>query len=108
MATLALPLVALADCGSGSTNSFNNVSKYCDIKSFVAGALKAFVMLSLPIVAFFIVLSGFYFVIARGNPAKLTTAKWNFLYVMIGTCLVLGAWLLASLIGSTVTQITGS
>ena len=74
---------------------------------FVKAALQLFVILALPVLAFFIVLAGFNFILARGNSSKLERAKMNFLYVIIGTCLVLGAWLLASLIGATISQITG-
>jgi hypothetical protein len=85
-----------------------NPLKTNDIPSFIAGALKALVVVALPIITLFIVISGFMFVLARGEPAKLTKAKENFLYVILGAILILGAWVLATLIGGTVTQIVGS
>lgn len=103
-----LPVIAqAAQCEGTSGFAIANPLKYCSIMAFVEAALRLFVMLALPVLAFFIVLAGFSFILARGNSTKLQAAKWNFLYVIVGTCLVLGAWLLASLIGATITQITG-
>ena len=84
-----------------------NPLRFDNIQDFVAGALKALVIIALPILAFFIVYSGFLFISARGNSSKLGEAKQNFLYVIIGAVLILGAWILATLIGGTVSQLTG-
>lgn len=85
----------------------DNPLQYNDIASFIAGALKALVVVALPIITLFIVISGFMFVIARGNESKLTKAKENFVYVIIGAILILGAWVLATIIGGTVSQVVG-
>lgn len=82
-------------------------SSFSDIPSFIAGALKVLVMVALPIIALFIVIAGFMFIKARGNSSELTKAKENFLYVIIGALLILGAWVIATLIGGTVTQLLG-
>lgn len=105
---LVSPYVAFAAACStgGGDNVFQNPLKYCSIREFVAGALQVFVMIMLPVIAFFIVLAGLNFVLARGRPEALKLAKYNFFFVIIGTCLMLGAWLLANLIGATVTQVT--
>ena len=103
-----LPFIAYAATCPGTDNSsVTNPLKYCNIMDFVKNALQLFVLLALPVLAFFIVLAGFQFILARGNSSQLQKAKMNFVYVIIGTCLVLGAWLLASLIGATISQITG-
>jgi len=98
--------IAFAACGTTSSG-FQNPLNVCDIQSFVATALKALVIIALPIITVFIVISGFMFVFARGNEGKLTKAKENFVYVIIGAILILGAWVLATLIGGTVTQVLG-
>ena len=87
--------------------AFNNPLQAQDIQTFIATALKALVVIALPIITVFIVISGFMFVFARGNESKLQKAKENFLYVIIGAVLILGAWVLATLIGGTVTQVLG-
>ena len=83
-------------------------AQYTDIPSFIAGALRALVIVALPIITVFIVISGFMFVAARGNESKLGKAKENFVYVIIGAILILGAWVLATLIGGTVSQVVGN
>jgi hypothetical protein len=76
-----------------------------NIADFVAGALRVMVMVALPLIGAFFVYSGFLFVSAQGKEEQLTRAKNNFLYVVIGSILILGAWVIATLIGGTVTQV---
>ena len=64
-------------------------------------------MIALPILTLFIVYSGFKFISAQGNSSKLEEAKKNFMYVIIGSLLILGAWVVATLVGGTVNQLTG-
>lgn len=57
------------------------------------------------IVVVFIIYSGFMFVTARGNPAKLTAARTGFLYVVIGSAILLGAWVIATVVQNTVNSL---
>ncbi len=82
--------------------------EFSTITGFVSGALKVLVMVALPIISLFVVYSGFLFVAARGNESKLSEAKTNFFYVIIGSILILGAWVLATLLGGTVRELTGN
>ena len=82
-------------------------SNFSSIPAFIAGALKVLVIVALPIITLFIVISGFMYIMARGNPGKITEANKNFMYVIIGALLILGAWVIATLIGGTVTQLVG-
>lgn len=91
--------------GSGLENPLN--PSISTIPTFIAYALKVLVQVSLPIISLFIVYSGFLFVFARGNTEKLARARSNFLYVIIGALLILGAWMIAVLLSGTVTQLTG-
>lgn len=79
-----------------------------NLSDFIAAFLKAVVEISLPILTLFIVYAGFMFVTARGNQKKLEDAKHNFFYVIMGAILILGAWVLATLIAATATQVLGS
>jgi hypothetical protein len=99
------PFIAHAQ-SSGFNNPLN--STFSTIPAFIAGALKVLVIVALPIITLFIVISGFMFVFARGNPGELDKAKKNFVYVIIGALLILGAWMIATLIGGTVTQLVGN
>jgi hypothetical protein len=99
---LMLPAISFA----ASHTSLVNPVKFPTIERFIEGALRAVVTIALPIVAFFIVYSGFLFVKAQGNPDELKTAKENFKWVILGSALILGAWVLATLIAGTVSQLT--
>lgn len=103
---LTISFVHAADCTTGLCNPLN--SSFSTIPTFIAGALKVLVIVALPIITLFLVVSGFMFVFARGNSSKLEDAKKNFVYVIIGALLILGAWVIATLIGGTVTQLVGN
>lgn len=110
MRVRSVALVAIlfgAECAHAQSTGLQNPLKSQDIPSFISGALKALVVVALPIITLFIVIAGFMFVLARGNEHKLEEAKKNFVYVIIGAILILGAWVLATLIGGTVTQVLG-
>lgn len=49
---------------------------------------------------------GFMFVTARGDTAKLETARMAFLYTVIGIAVLLGAELIASVTSNTVTNLS--
>lgn len=100
---LVLTVVSFAYAQQG--NALKNPLSFDTIPQFFSALLKALVMVALPIISLFIVYTGFLFVFARGNETQLKRAKLNFLYVMIGAVLILGAWLIANLLGNTVTQL---
>lgn len=103
LSLLALsPLVALADSMIQNPTSVNSIS------DFIVRILQAMVRLGMVVVAFFILVAGFMYISARGNVGKLNEAHENFKYVVYGAVLILGAWVIATIIGGTVTQILGS
>lgn len=93
-------LPALAAVGE-----LQNPTQFKGVADFIAGALRAMVIVALPIISLAIVYSGFLFLKAQGNSEDLATAKRNLLYVVIGAILILGAWVIATLIGGTVAQL---
>lgn len=110
-ASAALVQVSLALADSNCTgNSLCNPlnPQFNSIPGFISGVLKVMVEVALPIITIFIVYAGFKFVAARGNPGKLDEAKQNFVWVIFGALLILGAWVIATLIGGTVTQLVGT
>ena len=95
-------------CTAGNTtNCFSNPTGNSTFNGFISAALTAMVKIAVPIITIFIVYSGFLFVTAQGKPAQLEIAKRNFLYSVLGALLILAAWVLANIIGSTVTQLLG-
>lgn len=59
------------------------------------------------VIVFFIIYSGFLFVTARGNPGQIENARGVLLYVIIGSAILLGSWVIASAIAGTICQIAG-
>lgn len=78
---------------------------YKTVSDFISAVLRAVVYLSMPVIALFIMYAGFKYILARGNPGAIDEAHKNFLYVIIGALLILGAWVLATLIGGTISQL---
>jgi hypothetical protein len=93
---LLLPLHVLE-----AGNTLESPTIYKNVQDFIEAAVRAAILVALPIVALFIVYAGFKYVFARGNEAKITEAHQNFLWVLIGAILILGAWVFATLIGAT-------
>jgi hypothetical protein len=100
---MALPVLAQSECTG--QECLRNPLRFPSIEKFIEGVLQAVVMIALPIIVLFMVYAGFKYIFARGNSGKITDAHKNFTYVIIGTALILGAWVLATLIGGTVTQL---
>ena len=96
---LGLPIFAHA--------ALENPLKFPSIQAFIEGVLNAITIVALPVIAFFIVFAGFKFITAQGNETELNNAKKNIVAVLIGGSLILGAWVLSTLIGGTVTQLIG-
>jgi hypothetical protein len=112
---LLLPISALAasaNTGNPRTGNVGNPEDSVtldnplgDINSFeqlISTILDAAFIIGLPVAVLFIVIAGFRFVIARGNEKKLTDAKNNLMYTVIGLGVFFGAWTLAKIIESTI------
>lgn len=103
-------LAQATPCG-GQLNLLYNPTCHAginNVQDLIAAFLKAVVQISLPILTLFIVYAGFKFVFARGKPEGLAEAKRNLLFVILGAILILGAWVLATLISTTASQVLGS
>jgi len=90
--------------GGGSSGMVKLQNPLGNIDSFhelIEKILDAAFIIGLPIAVLFIVLAGFRFVWARGNPTELTKAKTNFLYTIVGIAVFFGAWLIAKVIETT-------
>ncbi len=92
---------------AGGPNIIQNPisSNITNVSQFVEAVLKGILAIGVPIAVFFIVLSGFRFITAQGNQEKLTAARSNFMYTIIGVAIFIGAWALAQLIAATLKQI---
>lgn len=69
---------------------------------FVRAVLSIIVRIGIPVAALFLIYSGFLFLTAQGDTAQLQKAKTSFVWAVIGTAVLLGAWALAEAISGTV------
>jgi len=77
----------------GTTNTF------AGLMNSIAGSIAR---IGLPIAAIFIIYSGLLFVTARGSDEQIKKARNAFMWAVIGTGVLLGAWVIAAAIDSTV------
>ena len=68
----------------------------------VKSLLDIIVAIGIPVAVLFLVWAGFRFILARGNPTELGIARKNFMFVILGIAIFLGAWTLARIISTTV------
>lgn len=111
-----LPLITYAEQGSDNgNNSDNNTTitldnplgnKVNNLPSFIYMILDIVFQIGAVFAVLAIIYVGFMFVSARGDPAKLETARRAFLWTVIGIALLLGGRLVASIIGGTVSQVS--
>lgn len=107
---LFLPvMVAQAACNeavSGGPGTASNVlpNPICasSFQDLIQKLLKIVLDIGVPVATLFIIYSGFLFVKAQGNPEKLKEAKETFFWTIVGTAVLLGAWVLAQAIAGTV------
>ena len=69
----------------------------------IANVAKIVAQIGFPIAALAIIYSGFLFVTARGNEKQLEDAKRTFLWTIIGTAILLGAWAIAIAVQTFIT-----
>jgi hypothetical protein len=89
------------------TTSINNPlgEKLTDIPSFIKKAIEIVLTVGVPVLVLAIIYTGFLFVQAQGNSTKLKDAKNALTNTLIGGALLLGAFVIAEAIGTTVEEI---
>jgi hypothetical protein len=95
------------DPGDVGNNTIENPVNINSIDALLNAILTFVVRLGTPIVTIAIIYVGFKFVAARGNTSKLEEAKSNLWYVVIGASIILGAFVLRTVITGTVEQLEG-
>ena len=107
IASLLILAPASVFAAYGGTYDFVVGNGITTIPSFIQAALGIVVKVGIPVASIFIIFSGFQFITAEGNESKLTAAKKSLFYSCIGFGVLVGAWLLATVIQGTITSITG-
>jgi len=86
------PTTVSAEGGGGT---ITNPIDAPDFLALVTAIAKAVTAIGIPLVAIFLVWSGFLFVTARGNEEQLKRAKTTFFWAIVGGAVLIGAWAIA-------------
>lgn len=86
--------------------SFDNPLKAEDLDEFLVTVVEVVITLGIPIAGLFIIYAGFLFVSARGNAEQLTKAKRTLLWAIVGSAILLGAFIIIGVIESTIETVT--
>jgi heme/copper-type cytochrome/quinol oxidase subunit 2 len=92
--SVTVPSYAYAATGSsGSTGDgrLKNPLNANDLWALVGSVLDFIIRIGAVVIIFMVVYVGFLFVTARGDPAKLTTARQALLWTIVGALILLGA-----------------
>jgi len=81
-----------------------NPLKSDTITGFLLDIIDILLVLSVPVIVFFIILGGFKLVMAQGKDDKLKDAKASVLYAVVGGVLILAAKIIVELIKVTLQQ----
>lgn len=92
--------------GSGLSFSFENPIKFDSLEDLITAIIRIIIVIAVPIVVLFIILAGFKYVTAQGNPTKIQDASRSLTYAIIGGVLILGAFVIAQIIGGFVKSFT--
>ncbi len=112
-ATPAVGAVNPSQAGAANTNTSNSTSgsglqnplKVDNLQDFLKTILAGIVEIGSIFLVLMLVYVGFLFVIARGNPEKIQTARSALVWTVIGGLLLLGAEAISLVIQSTVSTL---
>ncbi len=113
MKKISYPIVALLTAFFAAAPSFTlaaieqleNPTKVNTLQDFIKEILTIVVKIGIPVATIFIIWSGFLFLTAQGDETQLKKAKTSFVWAVVGTAVLLGSWLLATAIKSTIDQL---
>lgn len=97
-AFLCVPLFAFAQ-------GLQNPIRYSDFDAFLLDIVQVVVQYGAILVVFFLVYTGFKFVVAQGNPEKISEAKKMLAWVVVGAFVLLGVFVIREAICGTLNQL---
>lgn len=96
------PVAESSKTAGGQSVSIENPLKAKSITQFFTSIIQVILIFATPLVVLFIILAGFKYVVARGNPEKIKEANNALLFAVIGGLLILGAFAILAVIQGTV------
>lgn len=91
---------------AAETVALRNPLAFDSMQDFLVAILNVIMILAVPVIVFCIILAGFMYVTARGNPEKITVANQALLYAVIGGVIVMGAFAITAMVSVTVNEFT--
>lgn len=88
--------------GTGGTRLINPLQSGASLESFLISILNFVIRIGTVVVILMLVYVGYLFVVARGNPGEIETAKKALLWTLIGALILLGSKAIAIGIEQTV------
>ena len=99
----SLSIVVFAQPG-GSVPKIENPLKSDDVQDILENILDLVTVIGSIILVLFIIFSGYKFVMAQGNPGKISEARNILIATVIGGAILLGANIIASAVINTVEE----
>ena len=89
--------------GGGASDRYElknplKVTSFCALLKLV---LDALMIIGLPVAVVFLIITGFRYILAMGNPGAIKNANQSLMYTVIGIAIFLGAWTIANIIKVT-------
>ena len=92
--------------GSCQKGKLCNPVKSATINAFLMDAVGVVVQYGLILIVFFLVLAGFKFVVAQGNPEKISEARKMLVWVIVGAFVLLGVYVIRASVCGTIDKIS--
>lgn len=89
--------------GTQLNYELQNPLAFDSLQDFIVALINVFIVIATPIVVVFIILAGFKYVTAQGNPSKIEEATRSLMYAIIGGVLIIGAVAISYIIRDLVT-----
>lgn len=101
--------IMAAGGASGPVGSviLDNPLKVGSIYELIVSIAKIAAQVGASVAVVYLILSGFKFVTAQGDSTAVGKARTSFYHALIGTAVILGAWLLAEAIQGTIKSLGG-
>jgi hypothetical protein len=93
--------------GNSGTTLLNPLKSGTSLESFLASILAFVVRIGAIIVVLMVVYVGYKFVVAQGEPGKISEARKALLWTIVGALILLGAEAIAAAIQATVSALGG-
>lgn len=84
------------------SETFKNPITFGSIPELLAEILNVAIIISIPIVVFFLIYAGFLYVTAQGNPEKIKDASRALFYGIIGGVIIVGSVAILTIVRSVV------